>query len=158
MRLAYRRCIHCKDVYEYQMSGWGARKYNDGDYCPRCMEVVSDALKSIKPRYACREVPIEGTPYSDVTIEDIDRWNANDAGQPSVFGARIQRIWPGLFDLKTGDEMSIKQVIATDGPHKGVAFQLSRWKISREYEIKVSMEWDIIKDQSTGDLWREYRS
>ena len=47
-----RRCKHCQSSYNYQASGEGCfREENDGDYCPDCMMLINEALKSVPRKY-----------------------------------------------------------------------------------------------------------
>lgn len=158
----YRRCEHCQDVYTYQLSGGGAPKYNDGRHCPECREAVCKALQGIPRKAECRYVDIKELPqYQDVTLDQVRVWEANLAERRKD-GLVAQRIWPGLYKLDdsgklTEDVQSIRQVIASEGPHKGVAFRVSTWKQDPEYTIEVPMEFDLVGQKLLG-RWVAYSS
>jgi hypothetical protein len=56
----YKRCAHCRSVYEWQSSGSGCqRQENDIKYCPECKKVIIDALSSVAVKYECVWVPTD---------------------------------------------------------------------------------------------------
>lgn len=160
MRHTYKRCTHCGIRYEYQQSGAGCgRPENDSRYCMPCKGVYDEALRrafsGVARRYESRYRDIKEMPeYADVDLETLLRWEQGMKAPDGVFkGMFVQQVWPGLFNLETGDSMSIRQVIAQDGPHKGRRFQLHLWKQSGEHEVKIEMEYDLIEGRFTGACW-----
>lgn len=66
----------------------------------------------------------------------------------------FQRIFAGLFDTETGDSQNIREIKGREFPYSSYTFRVSTWKKSSEYEIGVKMEYDLVDDKWTGNLWR----
>jgi hypothetical protein len=150
-----KRCRHCQAGYVYQASGPGCGdRLNDDRYCPQCKAVIVQALSALPVLFQCRYFPVSEVPeYADVTREQVEQWEADfqERRKTQVLG---QRIWPGLFDMETGDQYCIRQVRATSGPHQGTPFRFSSWHNKPEHLIEVGLEWDLTQ-QKRGGVWRE---
>ena len=150
-----KRCSHCRAGYTYQASGPGCGDpLNNDRYCPICKAHINQALTALPVLFECRYFPVsEVSAYADVTREQVEQWEADlqERRKTAVVG---QRIWPGLIDLQTGNTQHIRQVIATNGPHKGTPFRVSSWDVRGEFTIEVGLEWDLM-EQRAGGVWRD---
>lgn len=145
----YARCQHCKDEYLYQSSGWETGKFNDAVHCPNCKETIVTALNQIPRKFEPHYRDIKELPhFANITLEEILKWEKIHLNVPIP----IQQIFPGLINLNTGDNQHIRIVPGLDN-YKGYKFQLSTWKINPEYKIALCMEWDLIKNDWSGNLW-----
>jgi hypothetical protein len=159
MRHIYKRCTHCGIRYEYQQSGAGCeRPENDNRYCPSCKGVYGEALRQVfakvPRRYEGRYRNVkEVSKYADVDLKTILRWEQSMRTPKDETRIPIQRIWPGLYNLETGDTMTIREIVAQDGNHKGQRFRLNLWEQTQEHEIKIEMEYDLVEGRFTGACW-----
>lgn len=66
-----KRCVHCNTRYSYQASGDGCgNPDNDFRYCPDCMHIINEALKTVPIKFEKVELPIpENHP---ITIEQFE--------------------------------------------------------------------------------------
>lgn len=162
-----KRCGHCGVRYLYQGSGHGCNNpTNDPHHCPDCKQVILDALAQVPRRYEVRRRKISEIPqFAGITLDTVLDWEHRDKERQRAEIARkeargeftfplpLQRIFPGLFDLETGDVMSIRQVPGFD-EFQGYSFQLSIWKQKPDYEIRIEAEYDLVHDKYTGALWK----
>jgi len=143
-----KRCSHCGTRYSYQGSGHGCNApLNDSTWCPQCKQAVIDALRPLPRLFECRYRNIQELPgFADVTLEKLLEWEAvqlNPKGE--VFFPVGQRIWPGLYNLETGDSQKTRQIIGPRG-----TFRLSTWRKDPEVIIDTPMEWDLTTSTWTG--------
>lgn len=149
---SYHRCATCGNEYLYQGSGHGCnRPKNSSTWCPSCKGVVDAALSMVPRLFECRyRNVLEMEHFKHVTLEMIKVWETTPTS-----GIQVRRVWPGLFNLKTGDQMSIREVVGRDGayPVKGARFRVSTWDNDPEYTIEVPMEYDLKNERFTGHQW-----
>lgn len=155
MRIFLKRCAQCGDQYEYQASGGEPPPYNDGTWCHNCRKVVSEALAKVPRLFECRYRDVREVPkFACVTREMLFKWDRERRQDPSL-NSVIQRIWPGLCDLETGDAQKIREIRGRGHDiFNGIAFRLSTWDLKDEHTIEVPMEYDLQKNAFTGQLWR----
>jgi hypothetical protein len=135
------------------------RSENDGRYCPSCKGVHDETLRraftGVQRQYEARTRNVKDVPkYRDVDLQTVLRWE-QDMVKAAEREQRpfIQRIGSSLYNLETGDSMTSREVVAQDGPYKGRRFMLNLWKETREHEINVQMEYDLVNNEFTGGDW-----
>jgi hypothetical protein len=146
MRIATTRCVHCKEKYEYIMSG-SLEGHINSEYCPICLAVINDALNKIPKKYEPRWISIYDIPrFKDLTLERVLKW---EKGHESF----CQRIWPGLVDLETGDCFCIRGVPGLE-EFTGIFFQVGTWNKRPDFSIKVEVEYNLQTGLPTGEFWK----
>lgn len=149
----YIRCKHCQGIYLW--NSYNRSSSSSTDHCPECKGAINAALLAIPRKFESRDKPISELPqFSDVTWETILAWE-EDLRVQRLAGLVAQRIGVGLFNLHTGDHMSVRWVYATSGPHQGVSFKVSSWDVDPEKTMTVGMEYDLVKEVFTGEIWRD---
>jgi hypothetical protein len=144
------RCSHCLDHYTHYPSGGAPDAHRDSRYCPACLGAITAALENVPRKYESRWVPVAEIPrFRDVTLDMLLAWEKEILARPLP----IQRIWPGLWNLDTGDHFDIRGVPGR-GEYQGILFQVGTWGSTPiGYEIKVEMEYDAQTGEPTGNLW-----
>jgi hypothetical protein len=157
----YHRCKHCGDEYIYQASGAYSPDYNHSDWCNDCYKAVCDALRARPRLYECRYQNIREAPkFEGVGLETVLGWEventkeqtARDMGPKDSMGFYVRRVFSPLFDLKTGDSTTTREIVGR-GKFQGAKFLLMTWRQKPEYEITSPMEYDIQKGCFTGHSW-----
>jgi hypothetical protein len=148
----YGRCVTCGIEYHYYMSGMPSHdSHTDSSYCPECKKVAQEALLTVRPKFECRYTAVsELEQYKDVTL-DMLLEHEEEVHKKAKEERRLlaTRIWPAMYNLKTGDTQSIREI-----RYKGVPYRVSVWSKSDECSIEVPMEYDLINERLTGNLWR----
>jgi len=148
----YIRCKNCQIIYLW--NSYNRSRESCTDYCPECKEAVNAALQTIPRKFESRSLPTSEIPqFSDVTWENIVEWE-EDLRTRRQTSLVAKRIGVGLFNLDTGDHMSVRWVDATSGAHQGVSFKVSSWDTNPEKTIEVGMEYDLANQVFTGEVWR----
>ena len=127
-----KRCAHCSIVYAYQGSGprcLGA--INDGRYCPDCMTVVLEALKTVPNRVEKTKEIVTGD-EADQALKQLEQDEKNReirAENPpeGMMFPMLRRVFPGLYDPETGARMT-PECTHIDG----VEYHISTWSDGRE--------------------------
>lgn len=141
----YVRCINCGVEYLWQSSGPRSPEFNDKEYCPGCKQKVVEALSSVPKKYECRHRDIKEIPQlSHLSLEEVMSWY--DPNQ------MIRRIWPGLYNLETGDRQTIEEILGKQ-EYSRWRFKVATWRDSREYSIEVPWEYDVVSKQFTNRWW-----
>lgn len=159
---AYHRCAQCGDQYTYQGSGPGCgRAENDPKWCPICKGIVDRALADVPRLFECRYRPTsEVKGFEALTMEMLKEWET----KPDPFHTRLdgtnppiaRRIWPGLYNLETGDSQNIYEVQAWTNapyPYRSRRFRVSTWRQDPEFAIELAMEYDLREGRFTGRHW-----
>ena len=153
------RCIHCGTQYNYQASGPSSQRYNDPDYCTECKIVLCRALLKERLRYYTkRSRNIKNTiQFKEITLDQILQWEIVDNHRRQELRASGklvgQRIGVGLVNISTGEWQNVREVCGHD-KFEGYRFMVSTWPSkSDDYEITISMEYDLIKQEFTDEIW-----
>lgn len=149
----YIRCKHCQVIYLW--NSYDRSSESSTDHCPQCKAAINAALQAIPHKFEPRDRPTSDLPqFSDVTWENIIAWE-EDLRLQRQTRLVAQRVGVGLFNLETGDHMSVRWVYATSGLHQGVSFKVSSWEIDPEKTIAIGMEYDLVNQSFTGEIWRD---
>lgn len=75
MDIHLKRCKYCDKVYHYQASGNGCfRETNDENYCPRCKEIINEALLNKVPKNDILiHIPIKCDKFTDDLLQKMDK-------------------------------------------------------------------------------------
>lgn len=99
-------CKNCRDNYLCQLSGqWQLdtpEEYNDQEYCPECKKAIVKALAGIKPKF--KEIWLTQDNMPEVPQMTCEKLQEIESKQ------FCRRIFPGLFDPKTGESQHMGQV------------------------------------------------
>lgn len=130
-RIVYRRCLHCKDRYEYQQSGHGCLgDLNDGDYCPGCKKVILEALSAVPP--VAEKTWLATT---EVTLKELlDAEEKERSRQIEAGGLMVRRVAFPLFEISTG-RSNANGIVRTNGK----TYKYSFWP-GKESEVEISIE------------------
>lgn len=155
MRITIHRCIHCGIRYNYQASGPEAFEYNDGQYCHGCAKAISKALDRIPRKIELRYRDIKEMPWVNLSLDTVLGWERQWFAAPpdgtnaveNFFGRRLQRIFPGLCDLTTG-ECEHRREVPGQYPYADKSFQVCTWRTRpNEWSISMLVEWDLINNK-----------
>ncbi len=143
------RCHRCGSEYSYQGSGRGAPRFNNAEYCVSCAQIVHEALAKVPRLFECRYRNIKEMPeaYSGITLPILLEWEKEQLSvkKEGQMFPNIQRVFPGLYNLETGDHQCRREIrgnaLPGDVSYQGQRFMLAMWEMSGEYEISVPMEW-----------------
>lgn len=152
-RDAFTRCTHCHDRYIYGVSGFHCNDHRSKVYCKTCLEAVQGALAKVPKKFEPRWVSVTELPqFQNLTLEEVLGWELEDR-RANEGKLQVQRIWPGMVNMETGDTFSLRQVKGR-GRFSGVFFQVGTWSMTTErYTIKVEMEVDLQTGKLTGHHW-----
>lgn len=150
----YIRCQHCAATYLW--NSYNPSPESSTDYCPECKKAINMALQAISLKFECRYRPISELPQFHVTWEDILAWEEDLRIQRQT-SLQPTRVGVGLINLKTGDHQHVRWVRPTSGAHlnKSISFKVSSWGINPEKTIELGMEYDLVKQEFTGEVWRD---
>jgi hypothetical protein len=85
-----------------------------------------------------------------VTVDKLLGWEILNRAEQSL---PITRIFSGLYDLKSQDSQSVREIRGRD-QYSGISFKLAVWKNNSEKpEIEAAMEYDIQQGCFTGRAW-----
>lgn len=140
----YKRCIHCGTKYIYQLSGEGCHeKTNNDNYCPDCMKVVIEALKSVEEK--CKP---EWVPCNDFTQNDVQRFQSIMKDEQKfqqirdekfgLINLRLRRVYPGLWDRDDPENKNI----TGDFTFNGITYRYSYWTKKNDFDLYKYMEVD----------------
>ena len=153
MREAYKRCVHCQDVYLCLLSG-GPSGYNtdhkDSSYCPDCLEAVNQALSRVPKKFEHDWVPTQV-----VTLAELLGWEQEAETERQVRGGfSVRRVMMGLINIETGQSQRTGYVQGR-GEFAGRTFSYAFWPDREdEAEIKEEVERDLLTGVTRP--WRNY--
>jgi hypothetical protein len=152
-RLIEKRCTHCKTFYVWHASGPDCFSDPASEkHCGSCNKAIQDTLATIPKKYECRYEDVQKLPnFSDITLDIVLEWEKEGDEEPKS-ALRGKRIWPGLFNTKTGDAQNIREVRGR-GNRSWLRVRLQTWKKDPEYKIELPMEFDLLEGKYTGDVW-----
>jgi len=153
---AKKRCTHCGAFYVYTGSGHGCLEpTNDPHWCSLCKRAVLDTLAQIPRHFECRYRNIAEMPerFPDVTLTQLLEWERAQLAPRNEGRIIGQRIWPALFNIKTGDSQTTREIRVSEGPYRGTNFRLSTWRTDPEVIIEVPMEYDLRQNTWTNAPW-----
>lgn len=135
----FHRCIHCKDVYPYQGSGWSPHEeeaVNDPEYCPRCKGAINLALEEIPKR-----VEEFWAPYDKITMGELkEKLEEQEKEFASVlndgFLPKMRQYWPSLIDMDDLENKHINGLIDINGD----TIRYSYWTKRDDENISIKME------------------
>lgn len=156
MRLEHRRCDHCRAPYNYQSTGEGCHApLNDNKYCADCMAQIIKTLDQIPKRFKAIYRPVECLEqFKTITLEQVLEWEDRAKGRKDLNFIRGQRIWMPLFDMKDPDNNNFIREIDGMDEYQGYKFKVDTWTRNREHSIEIAIEYDLINDTYTGEVWR----
>lgn len=145
-----KRCRHCGTKYYYQGSGPGClEELNDPNHCEYCKKAIIDALDNIPVKFEFRYVDIKelSKEYQYITKEKILEWNKDF--EEGKIGRWCRRICMPLYDLEDPENIEKSIVITVpEGKFKGTDVEYRYWSKKHEWDnIRVKVEWDLIKDK-----------
>ncbi len=158
----YRRCENCRIVYTFQVSGWGAHRYNDPRYCPDCKKVICAALAKVMKLREQVNVPCMDFTKEEVLSIIKEDENARQkrfeelrqAGFPAL---NVRRVFPGLLDTSG----TAGNNIVGSFERNGITYSYSWWEERDDdgyaFRLLKHMEKDLITGEIIGP-WHNYDS
>ncbi len=144
-----KRCQHCAVRYTYTGSGHGClEKLNDPVHCRGCTQAIVEALEKVPRLFESRLRDVTEVPaLAGVTRELVQSW-IDDWDRTHDY----RRVFSPLYDLTTDDVYNTRSAPGP-APYDKYSIRLSTWKQKPEYELKVEMEYDLVKGEFTGNRW-----
>ena len=143
MKEVFKRCVHCKSVYTYQMSGHGDYTYNNDTYCSDCYKVILEALKSVDVKFEKVKLPATNISVKDFEVKYKEH---DDEIKGALYGLVCRRLRYGTPENFTYKDLMID----------GVEYTLITNVNTNEKLLEVEYEQDCSTKKLIG-LWNEYR-
>lgn len=150
-----KRCVRCGSVYIYHPTPRDdERLLNDPKHCPRCKQLIVDALRDVPRLFEGRWRDVREVPeFAGIGLGDVIAWEKEFLRPKNDGRLVMQRIWPALVDVENNDNQHIRLVPGHTYPYRGIGFRVSTWQKRSDYLIEVNMEFDLQKGEFTGLRW-----